>query len=66
MVDDLELEEEMEELGRRLDEAFQGESGHKDRFLTAIAEYLKRLPAGALLSDIPMHEITRMYDRTGN
>lgn len=66
MTEDFELEEEMEELERRLDEAFHGEAGHKDRFLTAIAEYLGRLPAGALLSDIPMYEITRMYDRTGN
>ena len=66
MIDDLEFEEEMDELERRLEEAFHGEAGHKDRFLKAVAEYMKRLPAGAILSDIPMYEITKMYDRTGN
>jgi hypothetical protein len=64
--EDIELAEELEELERQLDDVFQDEPAHKGRFLNAIAEYLKALPVGALLSDIPAGDILKLYDRTAN
>ena len=64
--EDIELAEELEELERQLDDVFQDELAHKGRFLNAIAEYLKALPVGALLSDIPAADILKLYDRTAN
>ena len=64
--EDLELIDELEELERQLDEVFPDEPAHKGRFLNAIAEYLKALPDGTLLSDIPAAIIVKLYDRTAN
>jgi hypothetical protein len=64
--DDFEIDDELEDLERRLDEVFADEPAHKDRFLNAIAQYLRALPAGALIADIPAPIILKMYDRTGN
>jgi len=58
--EDIELAEELEELERQLDDVFQDELAHKGRFLNAIAEYLKALPVGALLSDIPAAGILKL------
>lgn len=59
-------DDELDELQRRLDEVFEGEPAHKDRFLQAVAEYLKALPAGAFLGDIPASDITKLFGRTAN
>jgi hypothetical protein len=64
--DDFEIYDQLDELERQLDELFADEPAHKDRFLNAIAQYLRALPAGALLGDIPANVIMKMYDRTAN
>jgi len=64
--DDFDIDEDIEALEHRLDGLFYEDMEHKDRFLAAIAAYLKSIPAVALLSDIPSEDIISMYRRTGN
>jgi hypothetical protein len=59
-------DEDLDELERRLDEVFAGASAHRDRFLKAISDYLKALPSGTVLSDIPVNDLLKLYDRTAN